>query len=90
MRYLMLVFAILAGNAWAGCICRCANGENIPICSSSTDMAPICPPRVCPIAPPSVEPIQAPRVPPIGTNNCTQQQVLNPYTGKYEWKTVCR
>lgn len=73
----------------ASCVCRCIDGNNIPICSSSIDLRPICPPKVCPIKPPSVQPIFPPRVPPIGTRNCIPKQVYNPYTNRYEWKEVC-
>jgi hypothetical protein len=60
------------------------------ICERTTDLPPICPPRVCPIVPPAVEPIQTPRLPPVGTQSCRQVQVLNESTRRYEWRTVCR
>jgi len=81
---------ILSDHASAACVCRCVNGEVQALCSSAIDLPPICPPRVCPITPPSVAPIQAPRVPPIGTTICRQAQVVNPRTGRYEWREVCR
>ena len=74
----------------AACVCRCVNGNMQALCSSSIDLPPICPPTVCPITPPSVAPIQQPRVPPIGTTQCRQAQVVNPQTGRYEWREVCR
>ena len=80
----------LAGHATAACVCRCVDGEMRPLCSNSIEIPPICPPTVCSITPPSIAPIQAPRVPPIGTTNCRQAQVLNPRTGQYEWREVCR
>lgn len=76
--------------AYAGCQCVCIGGENQPICSSAMELPPLCPPRVCPIEPARVEPIQRPVLPPLGTSDCRQRQVLNPYTGQYEWRTVCR
>ena len=88
--FLMMVLALCTEQATAGCVCRCMNGDNVPLCSSSLDLPPICPPRVCPIAPPAVEPLAPLRLPPLGTSDCRQQQVLNPYTGRYEWRTVCR
>jgi hypothetical protein len=78
------------GAAQAGCQCLCSGGENRPFCTSTLDVAPICPPRVCPIAPPSIAPIQTPRLPPLGTSDCRPQQILNPNTGRYEWRSVCR
>jgi hypothetical protein len=90
MRLLAFMLLVLAPlGSYAGCQCLCSNGENRPFCTSAMDLPPICPPRVCPLAPPSIAPIQAPRLPPIGTTDCRQQQVLNPYTGRYEWKSVC-
>jgi len=85
-----LFIALMATSAYSNCICRCVNGSMQPICSSSIDIPPICPPTVCQIAPPSVQPITPPTIPPIGTSNCQNQQVLNPYTGKYEWKLICQ
>jgi len=76
-------------NAYAKCECVCINGEVQALCTSTLDLEPICPPRVCPITPPSVQPIQTPRVPPIGTTTCSQQQVYNEYTYEYEWQEVC-
>jgi hypothetical protein len=86
----VLCAAVLVNDASASCVCRCVNGEVQALCSSSIDLPPICPPRVCPITPPSVAPIQAPRVPPIGTTVCRQAQVFNQRTGQYEWREVCR
>lgn len=75
--------------ASAACVCRCVGGEMQPICSSSIDLPPICPPTVCGIVPPSVAPLQAPTIPPIGTSQCRQRQVMNPYTRQYEWHSIC-
>jgi hypothetical protein len=92
MKRLFLILAVLAGStqlASASCVCRCMNGQNQPICDDSMSVPPICPPVICPIEPPSVTPIQAPTIPPIGTTDCRQEQVYNPYTQRYEWKTIC-
>jgi hypothetical protein len=77
-------------DAAAACVCRCVNGNVQAICQSAIDVQPICSPQVCPVVPPSVAPIQAPRVPPVGTKTCNQEQIFNPNTSKYEWRTVCR
>lgn len=84
--------ALIAASQWASaaCVCRCVNGEVKTLCESSIDLPPICAPQVCAIVPPSVAPIPAPRLPPIGTSACREVQVLNPATGQYEWKTVCK
>lgn len=77
-------------SALADCVCRCVNGKVQAICKSSIDLKPICALTICPIVPPSVRPIQPPVVPPIGTTKCKKQQVLNPKTKLYEWKTICQ
>ena len=95
MRKLLLCAALVgasvsATNANAACVCRCVNGVMQPLCSSSIDLPPICPPTVCRIVPPRITPIQPPTIPPIGTSSCCQAQVFNRFTGRYEWRTVCR
>jgi hypothetical protein len=77
-------------DASAACVCRCVNGSMQPLCSSSMDLPPICPPTTCGITPPSIAPIQQPKLPPLGTTNCYPAQVQNPRTGQYEWRQVCR
>jgi hypothetical protein len=72
----------------AACQCVCMNGEVEAVCSSSLDIQPICPPRICPIVPPAVRPIDPPRVPPIGASTCRSEQVWN--GEEYEWVEVCR
>lgn len=87
--FFLLLLAGAAFDASASCVCRCVNGEVVPLCTSSLDLAPICAPRVCPLTPPSIAPLDSLRLPPLGTTSCRQEQVLNPYTGRYEWKRVC-
>jgi hypothetical protein len=91
MRFLwaVLVVLLVTTDTHASCVCRCVNGEMQPLCSSSIDLPPICPPTVCNIVPPSVAPIQPSMIPPIGTSQCSQQQVLNPVTQQYEWRNIC-
>jgi hypothetical protein len=45
---------------------------------------------VCPVTPVSIEPITTPKVPPVGASSCESFQVLNPSSGKYEWKRLCK
>lgn len=94
MKTMLLVGAVLGGvalssGAHAACQCVCMNGVVEAICSSTLDIEPICPPRICPITPPSVAPIQAPRVPPVGTSTCFPRQIYNEYSRRYEWREVC-
>ena len=84
--YLLLISTFSYGN----CVCRCVNGEMTPICSSSIDLPPICPPTICQLVPPSIQPISPPSLPPIGTSQCQNKQVFNPYSNRYEWKLICQ
>jgi hypothetical protein len=86
----LILTAFAVSPTQAACSCQCVNGEMQALCSSQYDIEPICPPRVCAITPPSVAPIQRPVVPPLGTSGCYQAQVQNQYTGRYEWREVCR
>jgi hypothetical protein len=86
----LIIFISIPNILLAECVCTCINGRNQPLCESSMDFPPICPLIICPMEPPSIEPINPPTIPPIGTNECRQEQVLNPDTGRYEWKQVCR
>jgi hypothetical protein len=89
-KNLAVIAALLAaGAAQASCVCRCVDGEVQPICSSAMDMSPMCAPRMCGKPAPSIAPMQAPQMPPMGTQQCRQVQVRNPYTHQYEWQTVC-
>lgn len=85
----LMVLMGTAGDAGAACVCRCVGGQMQPLCSNSLDIPPICPPTICPLTPPSIAPIDTPSIPPIGTSFCRQRQVLDPYSGSYEWRRVC-
>lgn len=96
LRYRALLYmsgiflaGLIPGIANADCVCTCVNGRAQALCSSSFELPPICPPTICPIVPPSIRPITPPSVPPVGTSSCGPEQVLNPYTGQYEWQIVC-
>lgn len=82
--------ATMTDNATTARQCVCMNGEMRAVCSSTTDLEPICPPRVCPSAPPAVEPIQRSRGSPLGTSACYQKQVYIERTRSYEWRDICR
>jgi hypothetical protein len=90
--FLLIVFTagFVGAQKTNSCHCACVNGEVKALCSSSTDVPPVCAPRVCPIVTPSVKPIAPPRVPPVGTSTCKMKQVYNETTKKYEWKSVCK
>src|SRR5208283_5504113 len=84
--YVGLVVMILPASA--SCICQCVNGQMQPLCASSIDLRPICPPTICPIAAPSVAPIRPPTLPPLGTSSCHQAQVCDQF-GNCRWEQVC-
>ena len=87
----ILVFAALSfpAIARATCVCRCVDGEMVPICTSSIEVPPICPPTICPLVPPSVRPIEPPVVPPVGTTRCEQKQVWSETQKRYVWREIC-
>lgn len=81
---------ILAGDSsQAACHCQCVNGQMQPLCDSSIELRPICPPAVCPIMAPGVPPISGPVLPPIGTSSCAPARVCDLY-GNCRWQQVCR
>lgn len=85
-----LLFGLVALTVRAECECRCIGGQNRPICSSTMEMPPICPPTICPIEPPAVQPLMAPQLPPLGTSSCQTRQVWNPYARQYQWQRICQ
>jgi len=88
---LALIIALaLTTQADASCVCRCVDGEMRSLCSSTTDIAPVCPAAGCVIPPAAIAPIKPARIPPLGTTQCEQHQVLNPATHLYEWHRVCQ
>jgi len=38
----------------------------------------------------TTETAQPQTLPPVATKECYQAQVLNPATGRYEWRTICK
>jgi hypothetical protein len=83
-----LVFLVPAASH-AECLCQCVNGEMQPLCQSTMDLPPLCPPRLCPLDGPALAPHQRPTLPPIGTTDCGQARVCDTY-GNCSWQTVCQ
>ena len=77
-------------NAEAGCVCKCVNGSVQAICSSTLDLRPLCPPKICPLMAPKLQPLQPLTLPPLGTTSCQLKQVYNSWTGQYEWQNLCQ
>ena len=92
MRSVIFAFALLllGGTAAnAGCTCQCVDGQMQPLCESSVDLPPLCPPTICPLAPRSMAPLNPPTLPPLGTAQCEQAQVCD-RSGHCRWQQVCR
>jgi len=89
LSFILSSIILLAGEAHASCVCRCVDGEMQAICSSTIDIAPICPPTACGMAPPSIAPIQRMQMAPLGTQQCSQRQVWDPATRRYQWQRMC-
>ncbi len=87
---LFISFFLTPNIVLASCYCTCVNGQEEAICDNAMEIRPICPPTTCPVVTPSTQPIEAPTTPPVGTQGCHQEQVLNSYTGQYEWKQICQ
>lgn len=87
---LTLILFFYTKSVTAACSCRCVNGSVQALCSSTLEIPPICAPRICPSTSPSIKPFPSLKLNPMGTNSCSQKQVLNPNTGLYQWKRVCR
>lgn len=83
-----LLLMLSGSAASAACVCRCVDGEVRPICGSSADARPVCAQNLCPMVSPS-RPLDLYPTQPIGRPGCTQQQVLNPRSGQYEWRQIC-
>ena len=90
MKRIAILIILISSNAMATCRCVCVDGEQEAVCTSAMELPPICAPQVCPIVPAAVAPIGVPIIPPLGTSECTPQQILNSYTGHYDWETICR
>ena len=86
---ILLGLAAVPTWSYASCVCRCVDGEMTPICTSSIDIRPLCPPTICPLVPPSIQPIQPPVIPPIGTTRCEQKQVWSEAQHRYVWREIC-
>jgi hypothetical protein len=80
---------LLPASAEAACVCRCVDGKAQPVCSSGTDIPPLCNTTSCPMTPPRVSPMDAAKPKPDVKPGCTVKQVYDPKAGKYEWAQIC-
>ncbi len=84
------LFMLISNNSHAACSCICVNGLNRPLCSSVSDLKPLCPPKVCPRVPPITRPLDQSRLPPVGTSICSSKYIYNKYNQRYEWRLFCK
>ena len=77
-------------DARAACTCVCVDGLNRPLCASAGDIRPVCPPRVCPRDPAVTRPLDQVVEPPPRDKTCNREYTYNRYSGRYEWRTLCR
>lgn len=84
----LLVMCLNPRHLTADCVCKCVDGQFIPVCSSTLDIPPICPPRICPMPPPAIKPLPSLSIPPLGTSTAVQAQVFDEDTGEYEYEEL--
>lgn len=79
-----------AAPADAACVCRCVDGKAKAVCSSGTDIAPLCNTTNCPLSIPKRSPTDVSKPKPPVKPGCQVKEVYDPKTGKYEWGQLCR
>ncbi len=87
---LALCLVFLATESNAACECHCVGGEMQPICETPGETPPACPPTICTLPPYSGAPSSTPPTPPVGIATCAPEQVEDPQTHKFEWRTICQ
>jgi hypothetical protein len=80
----------LSGSAQAVCNCRCVDGKARAVCSSSTEIPPLCNNTLCPLSMPPKTPQDARQPVPTVTPGCETKQVYDPKAGAYAWEQVCQ
>ena len=87
----ILLTVAFVGTALADCVCQCVNGEVAAICTGNIAVQPQCAPRSCPAPSASLSMARNLQVSSQGGgSDCAPQQVMDPVSGKYEWKVLCR
>jgi hypothetical protein len=87
-----LLVASLPTYASAACKCSCVEGQIEAVCSLPTELPPVCAPRACTAKPLHTALVAADKTAaatPVA-RQCHETQVLNPQTGAYVSKQVCR
>ncbi|HJT98367.1 MAG TPA: hypothetical protein VJ696_08630 [Rhodanobacteraceae bacterium] len=86
-----MMVAGLSFDASGACRCSCVQGQIEAVCSSASELPPVCAPRAC-----TVRPLRASLIADktAATNpekgQCRETLVLNPQTGAYITKHVCQ
>jgi len=86
----LTIMTVLPTAAEAACVCRCLDGKAKAICSSGTDIPPLCNATACPMTTPKRTPQDVRQTPPPVKPGCTNRQVYDPKTGKHEWAQICQ
>lgn len=85
-----VMVASLSTYASAACRCSCVNGQIEAVCTLPSELPPVCAPRACTVKAPGATLVNQSRVAANTTKQCHETQVLNPQTGSYVSKQVCR
>ena len=87
-----LMVASFSTYASAACKCSCVDGQIEAVCSLPTALPRVCAPRSCSAKPLRAALIAADKTPAATptARQCHETQVLNPQTGAYVSKQVCR
>jgi hypothetical protein len=94
MKATMLIAALAVASfstaAWADCRCSCVKGQIEPVCSSESDLPPVCAPRACSAKPMRTSLIDDKSFVATKTaKRCREVTVPNERTGAYVTKQVC-
>lgn len=84
-----VMIAGLSTSAGASCGCSCVNGQIEPVCTLPTDLPPVCAPRACTLKPARRTLVNQANAANIA-KGCQEKLVLNPQTGAYISRQVCR
>jgi len=85
-----LLVASFSTYASASCKCSCVKSQIEAVCTAPSDLPPVCAPRSCTVKEPSATLVNQVRVGPNATKQCHESLVLNPQTGSYISKQVCK
>ena len=89
----LLAAVMLAGlstYAFASCGCSCVNGQIEAVCTLPSELPPVCAPRACTVKQPKATLVNQSSLATSEPKQCRETHVLNPQTGTWIAKQVCR